>query len=194
MNESDLLPKFICIICQEKVLSFNGFYCDVLAAQQNFLQNILKEENDSYEPIEFEAAFLEGGSSQIADGNEPIGNDEEQNYMDTGAVNADNFEQSDDDVDEFLNVFTDTATSEEVPRSKDGKLSKSLIREMIEQHFDHSCDYCTMEMKTLKQAVEHYNTDHNIADGYLKCCDMKFKFKSQVEYHIQWHLDPDIFK
>lgn len=188
------MPKFICIVCQQKVVSFNGFYCDVLAAQENFLQNVVKVENDSYEPIEFEAAFLEGDSSQITDGNQSIDNDEEQNYMDTGDLNMDHFVQSDDDADEFSNVFADTAASDEVPWSKDEKLSRALITKMIEKHFDHSCDYCTMEIKTLKQAVEHYNNDHNIADGYLKCCDMKFKFKSQVEYHIQWHLDPDIFK
>lgn len=44
---TDVLPKFICTVCLEKVTEFHAFYRDVHAGQQNFIQNWVKSENPS---------------------------------------------------------------------------------------------------------------------------------------------------
>lgn len=65
---------------------------------------------------------------------------------------------------------------------------------MIAQHFDATCDLCSVELKTLKRAITHYDSEHNIDEGYLKCCGLKFKRDKLVMDHVRWHINPDIFK
>lgn len=42
--ELDVLPKYICSGCFEKVSNFHGFYRDVHAAQRDFIDNLVKAE------------------------------------------------------------------------------------------------------------------------------------------------------
>lgn len=48
-------------------------------------------------------------------------------------------------------------------------------RDEIMKQFDLKCDNCTVQLQNLNDAQVHYFNEHNIARGYLKCCDMKLR-------------------
>lgn len=67
-------------------------------------------------------------------------------------------------------------------------------REIFAQHFDTTCDLCSIDMKNLRRAISHYKYKHRVDDGYIKCCGLKLKSIKLVNDHIKWHINPDIFK
>lgn len=62
--------------------------------------------------------------------------------------------------------------------------------------FDMSCDVdgCTTVFTSLSNARIHYLNVHTMANGYIKCCNMKLRFQTAVKDHIAWHKDPASFK
>lgn len=66
--------------------------------------------------------------------------------------------------------------------------------ERIHEFFNMKCDTCEFEFTSLKTAKLHYFDAHQIPDGYLKCCGIKFKVNSKINDHIQYHLDPESYK
>lgn len=65
---------------------------------------------------------------------------------------------------------------------------------MIAENFDTTCDICSMDLKTLKRAISHYELKHDTEGGYIKCCGLKLKRDNQIDDHIRWHANPNIFK
>lgn len=63
----------------------------------------------------------------------------------------------------------------------------------IREFFEMNCDVCKIELTSLQHAKLHY-LEHGIPDGYIKCCDMKFKQIKDVNDHILYHIDPHIFR
>lgn len=49
----DVLPKYICSGCFDKVSDFHGFYHEVHAAQRNFIDSLVKDEPDLGETVAF---------------------------------------------------------------------------------------------------------------------------------------------
>lgn len=68
------------------------------------------------------------------------------------------------------------------------------IEEKNAPKFDTTCDICSIDLKTLAKAIPHYKNQHDIDDGYIKCCGRKFKQAQMVRDHIKWHNNPSIFK
>lgn len=66
-------------------------------------------------------------------------------------------------------------------------------REEVLKRFNTACEICSKELGTLKNAIQHYKKFHEIV-GYLKCCRLRFKKEADVEDHIKYHINPDIFK
>lgn len=64
---------------------------------------------------------------------------------------------------------------------------------MIAQYFDMSCDICNQNTASLAQARLHYQQEHDVYQGYIKCCNRKFKRRAYVLEHINWHLNPKLF-
>lgn len=62
------------------------------------------------------------------------------------------------------------------------------------KNFDMTCDVCSIDLKTLTNAVTHYKKEHKIDDGYIKCCGLKLKRENTVSDHIKYHINPNIFK
>lgn len=69
-----------------------------------------------------------------------------------------------------------------------------ISKEIFTQHFDTTCDICSDDLKSLKRAIAHYKHEHNIEEGYIKCCGLKLKRDKLVSDHIRWHINPEIFK
>lgn len=60
--------------------------------------------------------------------------------------------------------------------------------------FNMNCDECAEVFTSLQHAKLHYLEEHGNIDGYIQCCNVKFKTQKQVNDHLQYHLDPDINK
>lgn len=74
------------------------------------------------------------------------------------------------------------------------KISAVKKKEIFVQYFDNTCDLCSTELNSLRQALPHYKRQHKIDEGYVKCCQLKFKSEKLVNDHIQFHINPEIFK
>lgn len=64
----------------------------------------------------------------------------------------------------------------------------------IKMFFDMRCEICKTELSTLQHAKHHYLDQHDIPDGYIKCCEMKFRELKNINDHLQYHMNPNIFK
>lgn len=82
-----------------------------------------------------------------------------------------------------------------VERPSSPKVSLNTIQHDsgVKEFFEMKCDICKAELSSLQHAKLHY-LEHGIADGYIKCCDMKFREIKQVNDHLLYHLNPSIFK
>lgn len=59
-----------------------------------------------------------------------------------------------------------------------------------------SCDHCSSTFESLDEIRAHYQTEHNISRGYIKCVESgrKMFYRCAVMQHIERHLNPDKFK
>lgn len=64
---------------------------------------------------------------------------------------------------------------------------------LMAKHFDMTCDECDVRLTSLEDAQMHYSEQHNIADGYLKCCGQRYKEMQGIEQHLQYHQRPEKF-
>lgn len=80
-------------------------------------------------------------------------------------------------------------------RTKHGVSAKPNAESDIEfpDHLDMSCNECSVIFKSWKHSKFHYSEEHNIANGYVKCCDRKLKYIPDVKDHIEWHSNPNAF-
>lgn len=63
----------------------------------------------------------------------------------------------------------------------------------IWSNFDMTCEKCPMQFRTLNEAQMHYPTAHDIARGYLRCCDLRLREEGVVKEHIAYHAHPELY-
>lgn len=78
-------------------------------------------------------------------------------------------------------------------KEKKSKLSPEIVKDVIATHFNMKCDHCDNVFKSLQEAQFHYMHEHQIADGYVQCCGVKFKHIAAMEGHAFYHIRPDLF-
>lgn len=211
----DELPKYICVICQQKVVEFNEFYRVVHSAQRNYTEGLLKTEAKHDDGNDIDATFhadsmlmepetvlFEADENATAEIEEMLKNDfgedqpmsvhtqamgQKDVYLEVVEASGGNG-TSDDEME------CEADDAEEQSKVKVEKLSRALINATVAEHFDLRCDLCTAELKTLSETLDHYADEHDLPNGYMKCCDLKLKFRFQVEDHVRWHLDPNVFR
>lgn len=80
----------------------------------------------------------------------------------------------------------------------DTHLTDERATEFMLSNFDMKCDIEQCDINetfiSLKDAKTHYADHHNIHDGYIKCCNTKFKFQLAAKEHIEWHINPTVFQ
>lgn len=123
---------------------------------------------------------------------------EKQEFSDSFENNVD-----DDDDDVFDNddssVFLDANELQNKTES-DGfpqhisDVSPEQQQQIIDQYFDMNCELCESIFNSLDDAITHYATNHNNPRGYVRCCQLKFASKGLLNWHIVWHLNPEVFK
>lgn len=74
------------------------------------------------------------------------------------------------------------------------ELSTSQIQTVVTEHFDMNCEKCETKFSGFYEAKSHYQFAHNIARGYVKCCDLKIKEHKDYRSHVLWHLNPIVFE
>lgn len=74
------------------------------------------------------------------------------------------------------------------------EIDETTIAAVIAKHFKRTCDLCTVELKTLPDAIEHYRSEHQLEQGYLTCCRKIFRRSYLIVDHVRWHLNPNVFK
>lgn len=63
----------------------------------------------------------------------------------------------------------------------------------IRSFFDMNCKICYHYFSTFKNAQDHYREAHG-KNGFLQCCDKKFRRPCEIKDHIRKHLQPESFK
>lgn len=59
---------------------------------------------------------------------------------------------------------------------------------------DQTCEICHVKLDTLADARTHYLNEHQKPKGYFKCCKSKLKFETSLIDHLNWHVNPKIFR
>lgn len=65
---------------------------------------------------------------------------------------------------------------------------------LISNFMDMFCEICKDPFETLLDVAKHYRKKHKKRAIFFKCCKRKLKLPGEVREHIQFHLNPDIFK
>ncbi|XP_031622017.1 transcription factor grauzone-like [Contarinia nasturtii] len=75
-------------------------------------------------------------------------------------------------------------------------LSTADIQRVVAEHFDMNCDLCGEDFvaTSLVQSQFHYMNEHQVADGYIKCCDLRLKHQDQILEHVPYHLNENLCK
>lgn len=76
---------------------------------------------------------------------------------------------------------------------KKSKLNLEVINDVIATNFNMKCDHCDSVFKSLQEAQFHYMHEHQISDGYIQCCGVKFKQAIVIEGHVLYHTRPELF-
>lgn len=77
------------------------------------------------------------------------------------------------------------------PKYDNGVITKELATHPLS---DLTCDLCETTFQSLMDAKSHYRKEHKNPHGYIKCCKKRLKTRGHLIEHIQWHMNPDIFK
>lgn len=64
----------------------------------------------------------------------------------------------------------------------------------IAQYLSLHCEICSRAQDNFATLRVHMRNEHNIQNGYAKCCGKKFLKRALLLDHIRQHLDPDCYK
>lgn len=64
----------------------------------------------------------------------------------------------------------------------------------ISQYMGLHCDVCNVAADNFASLKLHMRNEHNMENGYVKCCDKKFHRRANLLYHIRHHVDPDCYR
>ncbi|XP_061398225.1 transcription factor grauzone-like [Musca vetustissima] len=70
---------------------------------------------------------------------------------------------------------------------------KSFDQE-ISQYMGLHCDVCNIAIDNFAGIKSHMRVEHNIDNGYVKCCDKKFHKRANLLYHVRHHVDPNCYR
>lgn len=84
--------------------------------------------------------------------------------------------------------------SNRLPRHID-EVTPQQMQQVLDQYFDMKCIYCETILKSTDDASAHYAAIHSDQPrGHVRCCQSKFISRSLFNWHIVWHLNPNVFR
>lgn len=184
-------------------------------ARRNYLKNSLKEEVPSIvevncDGIEYELGFVPDKieSLNIADAkliasrfeNAQVEDSRLQNldefdndYLDADIVAHDDsvYEKNANEYDQEVEAATEIGKSKFIAKGK--TTTNKRFDHLISKYMNMICEVCKHRFKTLTEAISHYRYEHNQQAVTVKCCQRQLSLRD-IRYHIQFHLNPDVFK
>lgn len=73
-------------------------------------------------------------------------------------------------------------------------LNDERMKAASDTYVDQTCDICHVQLNTLAGAKKHYLIQHRHPKGYIKCCKLKLPGKMDLINHLNWHINPNIFR
>lgn len=96
-------------------------------------------------------------------------------------------------LNRHLSMHGAATATEQKPTRITNVQKRKKHNEKLRQIFLMDCEFCDLEFDCYRQAIEHYQTEHN-QDGYLRCCNRKFYKLEKMLDHCDWHIDPKRYK
>ncbi|XP_059619174.1 zinc finger protein 883-like [Phlebotomus argentipes] len=100
-----------------------------------------------------------------------------------------------------LEAAHDTMKEEQEAKEEDKNLSESQsYKELsdeksrkIEEFFKMDCNQCPEKFSRFKDLQAHYRSVHK-RKGYILCCKVKLSRTARILQHIEFHMNPNVFK
>lgn len=199
-------------------MDFHKFYEAVNEAKQFYLNNSVKVERPNFveidcDAVEFSAdiAFVKHELSSDADNDDDNSEQSEHNrsgadtpqYDSSGSDVAESVvEQASklDGADAFAMVEqaieiaakVEDSCVAKLPTKSNNKVNEKLDH-LITKYMEMHCELCRHPFATLSEVSSHYRSEHQRRAATLKCCQRRIKMPD-IRDHIQYHLNPDVFK
>ncbi|XP_075153864.1 transcription factor grauzone-like [Haematobia irritans] len=74
------------------------------------------------------------------------------------------------------------------------KMKMKSFDDEISQYMGLHCDLCNVAVDNFAGIKSHMRIEHNIENGYVKCCDKKFNKRANLLAHIRHHVDPNCYR
>lgn len=187
----DEAPKFVEIDCDS--VRFD----DVAASVIVKVESSAVSDVDIREPSEYDTPqdHEDSGSTNLLD----FGNNSEDSDSEKCAPKLD--EKHEPKLDEAVASAAAELAIELAAQANDttcpsAKLSISINKRfdhLISRYMDMHCELCQHPFDTLTDASYHYRSKHHRRTATLKCCQRRIKMPD-IRDHIQYHLNPNMFK
>lgn len=73
------------------------------------------------------------------------------------------------------------------------KFEEDKFDKLAANYMDMACELCKNPFKKLAEMRKHYRVKHKQRNVWMKCCQKRLDLYDVIE-HIQYHLNPQIFK
>ncbi|KAJ6641733.1 Transcription factor grauzone [Pseudolycoriella hygida] len=219
VTKDDGFSDCLCQICWTNTRLFHVFYEEVEMLQRNFWNTVvsvdidlgsdsIKEERSGTptnaelkldlnvvksEEIQQKPSWL---SLEMTD--ERISNQSEHPASDTltenEKVEVTNRKQAKSSIKATTEVkMKKIPKSTQKQRSAKSQSQTENEDSQIREFFRMACEICGHPFETFRKATNHYREAHN-TQGYLICCGRKYTRRGCALRHIQYHLDPNLFR
>lgn len=169
----------ICVKCWEKTNTFHQFYESVREAHLQLSENQPKDQ-DSAQP---------DWQSYNCDTDAASNLDEDGEYTSQPLevmLNVDEDDEMSRPLDAAMN-----ANAQEMSQ----KMEPSDAEKRVAEYFKMNCDLCGQQLDSLDNVQDHFSKKHKLKRGYLICCcNKKAKMRNSIIEHVQWHMDPNMFR
>lgn len=207
-NETDKSQK-ICVKCWEKTRMFHQFYESVREAHRHQNENQLKDE-DSVQ-ADWQSDNYESDVAMNADEDDDL--DEDAKYttqqlepmvnadakisqpLDTAMNATEDDKQMCQPLDSMISADEDAVQTIQKlePSTTDPDILD--VERRIAEYFKMNCDLCGQQLSSLDSVKAHFSKKHKLDRGYLICCcNKKAKMRKSIIEHVQWHMNPNMFR
>nr|XP_019539409.2 zinc finger protein Xfin [Aedes albopictus] len=214
-GDEEYLQGVLCFPCWHKIQTFHRFYCEVrkLHARPLCYQAPIGLKQESH-PVEFvfEVPAEQAGDSTVDDfvlevpaeqvGDNTVVENDEIYSMKYKNPQVDVIPDPSEQPSEYIDGrhVDEKEADEPRPSKKRGKKrprlrknEKDAVQEYVSRNLTLNCDTCSERSETFELLQRHSMMEH-AKHATMVCCSVKFSDVSRFVDHIQYHLDPDLFR
>ncbi|XP_037036606.1 transcription factor grauzone-like [Bradysia coprophila] len=173
----------VCALCWEKIDQFHQFYESVREAHLHQIENPpMVEPKDK--PKDDDSELLDWQWDNCDDTDNTVNSDEENppktSHQKIPRMN--------------VNEGTTEPRNEKLEKPKTKPVTIDIERRVAE-FFRMNCHLCDEPLSSLTKVSKHFRIKHNMERGYLICCcKKKAKVRKAVIEHVEWHMNPNLFR